>query len=91
MKRTLTAAQRAWTRSGERTSQSLAKDTVCYRSAAVLPDVSLTRVDNFANFGIFGNFLAMGHVDPSEMTNTAPPPGLLLEKDCERNRDSRAF
>ena len=91
MKRTLTAAQRAWTRSGERASQSLAKDTVCYRSAAVLPDVSLTRVDNFANFGIFGNFLAMGHVDPSEMTNTAPLRGCFLEKDCERNRDSRAF
>lgn len=91
MKRTLASAQRTWTRSGEKTSQSLAEDTVCYRGAAVLPDVSLARVDNFANFGIFGNFLAMGHVDPSEMTNTAPLRGCSLEKDCERNRDSRAF
>ncbi len=57
----------------------------------MLGDESLLNGDNFANCEIFGNFLAMGSVDPSEMKDKAASSGRFLEKDCERNRDSRAF
>ena len=57
----------------------------------MLGDESLLNGDNFANCEIFGNFLAMGSVDPSEMKDKAAPSGRILENDCERNRDSRAF
>ncbi|WJY70096.1 hypothetical protein CAURIM_04840 [Corynebacterium aurimucosum] len=57
----------------------------------MLVDDSLLSMDNFAKFEIFGNFLAMGSVDPNELKVKAAPSGRFLEKDCERNRDSRAF
>ena len=42
-----------------------------YWSITVLVDAFLLRVDNFANFEIFGNFLAVGSVDLDETTNKA--------------------
>lgn len=37
----------------------------------MLVDAFLLPVDNFANFEIFGNFLAVGRVDLYETTNKA--------------------